>query len=31
MTDQRPIHSAVLVKQVDTHNITGEVMRKTAP
>ena len=29
MTDQRPIHSAVLVKQVpDTHNITGEVMTK---
>jgi electron transfer flavoprotein beta subunit len=27
MIDQRPIHSAVLVKQVpDTHNITGEVM-----
>jgi electron transfer flavoprotein beta subunit len=27
MTDQRPIHSAVLVKQVpDTHNITGDVM-----
>jgi electron transfer flavoprotein beta subunit len=29
MTDQRPIHSVVLVKQVpDTHNITGEVMTK---
>jgi electron transfer flavoprotein beta subunit len=29
MTDQRPIHSAVLVKQVpDTHNVTGEVMTK---
>jgi len=29
MTDQRPINSAVLVKQVpDTHNITGEVMTK---
>jgi electron transfer flavoprotein beta subunit len=29
MTDQKPIHSAVLVKQVpDTHNITGEVMTK---
>jgi electron transfer flavoprotein beta subunit len=29
MTEQRPIHSAVLVKQVpDTHNITGEVMTK---
>jgi electron transfer flavoprotein beta subunit len=29
MTDSRPIHSVVLVKQVpDTHNITGEVMTK---
>jgi electron transfer flavoprotein beta subunit len=29
MTDSRPIHSVVLVKQVpDTHNITGEVMSK---
>ena len=29
MTDQKPILSAVLVKQVpDTHNITGEVMTK---
>jgi len=29
MTDQRPIHSVVLVKQVpDTHNITGDVMTK---
>ncbi len=29
MTDQRPINSAVLVKQVpDTHNITGDVMTK---
>jgi electron transfer flavoprotein beta subunit len=29
MTDQRPINSVVLVKQVpDTHNITGEVMTK---
>jgi electron transfer flavoprotein beta subunit len=29
MTEQRPIHSAVLVKQVpDTHNITGDVMTK---
>jgi electron transfer flavoprotein beta subunit len=29
MTDQKPIHSVVLVKQVpDTHNITGEVMTK---
>jgi electron transfer flavoprotein beta subunit len=27
MIDQRPIHSAVLVKQVpDTHNVTGDVM-----
>ena len=29
MTDQRPLNSAVLVKQVpDTHNITGDVMTK---
>jgi electron transfer flavoprotein beta subunit len=29
MTDSRPIHSVVLVKQVpDTHNVTGEVMSK---
>ena len=29
MTEQRPIHSAVLVKQVpDTHNLSGEVMTK---
>jgi electron transfer flavoprotein beta subunit len=29
MTDSRPIHSAVLVKQVpDTHHLTGEVMTK---
>ena len=29
MTDSRPIHSVVLVKQVpDTHNLTGEVMTK---
>jgi electron transfer flavoprotein beta subunit len=29
MTDSRPIHSVVLVKQVpDTHNVTGEVMTK---
>jgi electron transfer flavoprotein beta subunit len=29
MTDQKPVHSAVLVKQVpDTHRITGEVMTK---
>ena len=29
MTDSRPIHCVVLVKQVpDTHNITGEVMTK---
>ncbi len=29
MTDSRPIHSVVLVKQVpDTHNITGDVMTK---
>ena len=29
MTDSRPIHSVVLVKQVpDTHNISGEVMTK---
>jgi electron transfer flavoprotein beta subunit len=29
MTEQRPINSAVLVKQVpDTHNITGDVMTK---
>jgi electron transfer flavoprotein beta subunit len=29
MTEPRPIHSVVLVKQVpDTHNITGEVMTK---
>jgi electron transfer flavoprotein beta subunit len=29
MTDQKPIHSVVLVKQVpDTHNVTGEVMTK---
>jgi electron transfer flavoprotein beta subunit len=29
MTDSRPIHSVVLVKQVpDTHNVTGDVMTK---
>jgi len=29
MTDSKPIHSVVLVKQVpDTHNITGDVMTK---
>ena len=29
MTDSRPIHCVVLVKQVpDTHNVTGEVMTK---
>ena len=29
MTDSRPIHCVVLVKQVpDTHNLTGEVMTK---
>ena len=29
MTDSRPIHSVVLVKQVpDTHNVTGDVMSK---
>ncbi len=29
MTESRPIHSVVLVKQVpDTHNLTGEVMTK---
>jgi len=29
MTDSRPIHSVVLVKQVpDTHDVTGEVMTK---
>ncbi len=29
MTDQRPLNSVVLVKQVpDTHNITGDVMTK---
>lgn len=29
MTDSRPIHSVVLVKQVpDTHNLSGEVMTK---
>jgi electron transfer flavoprotein beta subunit len=29
MTDTRPIHSVVLVKQVpDTHNVTGDVMTK---
>ncbi len=29
MTDSRPLHSVVLVKQVpDTHNVTGDVMTK---